>query len=226
MRIELHIARVFVDGAGEYGSPVGIVPDARAMSAEDQQQLAHELGYPETIFVTDPGVCKIRTLTPREEIPFAGQPTIGAAWVLGQAPRTLPAMLTLPRGTIEVWQDSGWIWAQAPLSWMPAWCHERVPALEVLESLDGPLDAVQDATQLWSWIDESKGHVRARTFASRYGIGEDEATGSASMQLAATLGRNLLLHHGAGSQVAARPGPPGYAALGGRVVLDEVRQIG
>jgi predicted PhzF superfamily epimerase YddE/YHI9 len=57
-------------------------------------------------------------------------------------------------------------------------------------------------------------------FAARYGIAEDEACGSASMRLAAALGRELTLYHGNGSIIHARPGPPGTAEIGGRVVSD------
>ncbi|MGH9641457.1 MAG: PhzF family phenazine biosynthesis protein [Terriglobales bacterium] len=214
-----------MDDAGDYGSLTGVVPDATTMSPTEQQQLAHELGYPETIFVQDPGDLRIRTLTPKEEIPFAGQPSVGAAWLLGQLRGTLPQTLKLPCGSISVWGNGDRVWVQAPLSWMPAWTHEMVPSLKTLEALEGPLDPVQDATQLWTWVDEEKGHIRARTFASRFGIHEDESTGSASMQLAATLGREICIDHGAGSRIAAKPGPPGYAAVGGRVVEEERRSL-
>jgi hypothetical protein len=40
------------------------------------------------------------------------------------------------------------------------------------------------------------------------------------MRLAAALGRELTLYHGNGSIIHARPGPPGTAEIGGRVVSD------
>lgn len=47
--MELYVVRVFVDDNGNYGSLAGVVPDARGMSPRDQQQLANELGYSETM---------------------------------------------------------------------------------------------------------------------------------------------------------------------------------
>ena len=57
-------------------------------------------------------------------------------------------------------------------------------------------------------------------FAARYGVGEDEACGSACLRLAAAVGREITVRHGAGSIVRAQPGPPGAAEIGGRVVSD------
>ncbi len=80
-------------------------------------------------------------------------------------------------------------------------------------------------TQLWAWQDETAGTMRVRTFASRAGIPEDEACGSGAMRIAAALGRQLTLHHGRGSIIHAKPGPPGYADIGGQVTEDEPRTV-
>jgi predicted PhzF superfamily epimerase YddE/YHI9 len=65
--------------------------------------------------------------------------------------------------------------------------------------------------------------MRVRTFASRAGIREDEACGSGAMRMAAAFGRPLTLHHGHGSLIFAKPGPPGYADVGGLVAEDAPR---
>jgi predicted PhzF superfamily epimerase YddE/YHI9 len=83
----------------------------------------------------------------------------------------------------------------------------------------------QDADQFWAWIDEQAGTVRARVFAARYGVPQDEACGSASMLLAAQLGRAITIKHGSGSLVQASPAPDGMADLGGRVVWDHERAV-
>ena len=64
-----------------------------------------------------------------------------------------------------------------------------------------------------------------RTFASRAGIPEDEACGSGAMRMAAAFGRQLILHHGRGSIIYAKPGPPGYADIGGYVTEDAPRTV-
>jgi hypothetical protein len=89
-----------------------------------------------------------------------------------------------------------------------------------VEALTGPLSPNQDMTQLWAWEDEAAGVMRVRTFASRVGIAEDEACGSGAMRMAAAFGRCLVLHHGRGSIIHAKPGPPGYADIGGYVAED------
>jgi predicted PhzF superfamily epimerase YddE/YHI9 len=81
-------------------------------------------------------------------------------------------------------------------------------------------------TQLWAWINEDQGSMRVRTFASRAGLAEDEACGSGAMRMAAAFGRPLTLYHGRGSIIFARPGPPGFAAIGGYVAEDAPRNIG
>jgi predicted PhzF superfamily epimerase YddE/YHI9 len=66
--------------------------------------------------------------------------------------------------------------------------------------------------------------IRERVFAVRYGIAEDEATGSAAITLSARLGRELEIRQGAGSRILARPLGNGMVEIGGRVELDEVRE--
>jgi trans-2,3-dihydro-3-hydroxyanthranilate isomerase len=68
------------------GNQLGVVPDARGLSDEEMQAIAREMNVAETTFVlpaTRAGcVARIRIFTPGREMPFAGHPTIGTAWVL------------------------------------------------------------------------------------------------------------------------------------------------
>jgi predicted PhzF superfamily epimerase YddE/YHI9 len=75
----------------------------------------------------------------------------------------------------------------------------------------------------WAWIDEAAGAVRARAFPVRIGIAEDEATGSAATKLCARLGRAIDIRQGRGSRILARPGANGLVEIGGRSVVDELR---
>ena len=75
----------------------------------------------------------------------------------------------------------------------------------------------------WAYADEAAGNVRARVFPRAVGIAEDEATGSAAVQLATRLGREIEIRQGRGSRILARPAGDGRAEIGGRSVLDEVR---
>ena len=91
-----------------------------------------------------------------------------------------------------------------------------------VDALRGPPEG-HDAVGVWAWVDEGAGVVRERVFCPRYGIDEDEATGSAAITLAARLGRQLDIRQGAGSRILARPLDDGMVEIGGRVELDEVR---
>ena len=62
-----------------------------------------------------------------------------------------------------------------------------------------------------------------RVFPVAIGIAEDEATGSAAVQLGALLDRELEIRQGRGSRIVARPLGDGRVEIGGRSVLDHVR---
>jgi trans-2,3-dihydro-3-hydroxyanthranilate isomerase len=79
------IADVFTDRALA-GNQLAVFTDARDLDELTMQQLALELGFSESVFVLPPregGTVRIRIFTPRNEIPFAGHPCLGTAFVLG-----------------------------------------------------------------------------------------------------------------------------------------------
>ena len=78
------------------GNQLAVFPDAVGIADQAMQRLAREFNFSETTFVlppTDPScTCRVRIFTPRQELPFAGHPTLGTAAVLarrdgGQASR-------------------------------------------------------------------------------------------------------------------------------------------
>jgi predicted PhzF superfamily epimerase YddE/YHI9 len=77
---------------------------------------------------------------------------------------------------------------------------------------------------VWAWVDEATGDVRARYFATDYGIAEDEATGAAAVAMGGDLRRDLAIHQGVGSEILVRPQPDGTIEIGGRVELVEIRE--
>jgi predicted PhzF superfamily epimerase YddE/YHI9 len=219
--VAIEVLRVFTDDRDRHGNPLGVVLDGAAVAGSQQRQkLATALGYSETIFIDDAERGRLRIFTPATELPFAGHPTIGAAWLLARELGRPPATLDAPGGVVTTWTQDDTVWVRGLLASTPAWWHERLDTSSEVAQLTGPPSPDQDATQLWAWHDEPAGVIRARVFAARYGVHEDEATGSACMRLAAALGRAITIHHGDGSVVQARPGPPGTAEIGGRVVSD------
>jgi predicted PhzF superfamily epimerase YddE/YHI9 len=77
---------------------------------------------------------------------------------------------------------------------------------------------------VWAWIDEAAGMIRARYFATDYGIVEDEATGAAAVKMGAVLGRPLTIRQGVGSEIVVSPLADGSVEIGGRVALVEIRE--
>ena len=75
------------------GNPLAVFLDARGLDDAVMQQIAREMNLSETVFLF-PGsrpdcVAALRIFTPAREVPFAGHPTVGTAWVLaahGMAP--------------------------------------------------------------------------------------------------------------------------------------------
>lgn len=76
---------VFTDTPLE-GNPLGVFPRAEEMPSRLYQRVARELNLSETVFMTpdDPAEADagIRIFTPATELPFAGHPTLGAAYAL------------------------------------------------------------------------------------------------------------------------------------------------
>jgi trans-2,3-dihydro-3-hydroxyanthranilate isomerase len=68
------------------GNPLAVVPDAAALSSAQMQAIAGEFNLAETTFVLPPQnsahTAQVRIFTPRAELPFAGHPNIGTAYVL------------------------------------------------------------------------------------------------------------------------------------------------
>ncbi len=70
------------------GNQLAVIPDARGLDPEQMQHIAREFNYSETTFVFPPEQGhdrKVRIFTPAREVPFAGHPNIGTAFVLASA---------------------------------------------------------------------------------------------------------------------------------------------
>jgi trans-2,3-dihydro-3-hydroxyanthranilate isomerase len=78
------VADVFTDRPLT-GNQLAVFTDAREIPEEQLQPLAKEMNFSETVFVYPPeqgGHVKIRIFTPASEMPFAGHPVLGSAFVL------------------------------------------------------------------------------------------------------------------------------------------------
>jgi predicted PhzF superfamily epimerase YddE/YHI9 len=219
---KLHVVRVFCDDDGRGGNPLGVFLDGAGVPERDRQGIAAELGFSETVFVDDAERGEMRLFTPAVELPFAGHPVVGTAWLLAREREPVPT-LRPPAGTVPVRIEGDVTFAAARPEWSPPFEFVEAGSPEEVDALDGPPEG-HDLLDVWAWIDEPAGIVRARVFPPRYGIAEDEATGSAAVRLGALLGRELDIRQGTGSRILARPIDYGVVEIGGQVELAEVRE--
>ena len=77
-------------GTAFTGNPLAVVLDAEDLTTEQMQKLAREFNLSETSFplpAPEGATYGLRIFTPYTELPFAGHPSVGAAWVLRQLGR-------------------------------------------------------------------------------------------------------------------------------------------
>jgi len=217
----LHVLRVFTGEDGGHGNPLGVFLDGGAVPEGRRQPVATELGFSETVFVEDAAAGACRIFTPASELPFAGHPTVGTAWLLDREGHGVDR-LRVPAGEVAVRREGGLTFAAARAEWCPPWDLVELAAPAEVDALtEAP--AGRGMAYCWAWVDEGAGLVRTRCFAPEQDIAEDEATGSGAIALCAALGRPLRIDQGHGSLLHAVPLGDGRAEVGGRVVLDEVR---
>ena len=120
------VADVFTDTPLE-GNGVAVFTDARELPEETLQPLARELNLAETVFVYPPasdGHARIRIFTPTVEMPFAGHPVLGTAFVLAQPLQLVEIRLETLVGTIPVRLER----EGAAISF--GWMDQPVPSVE------------------------------------------------------------------------------------------------
>lgn len=231
MALDVAVLRVFTDAHGDYGNLLGVV-DASLVQVGDRQRIATELGYSETIFVDQPtpgtSTTTARIFTPAVELPFAGHPTVGAAWWLRDL-GTPVNTLQVPAGLVQVGHDQrpdgDFTVITARAEWAPDFSIYDLDSVEDVLAAD-PDDYGEDVEHyLWAWIDESEGSIRSRLFASHLGIPEDEATGAGAVRITDYLSRDVSITQGKGSQIRTQWSADGWVKVAGRVVDDGVRQI-
>ncbi|MUL80287.1 MULTISPECIES: PhzF family phenazine biosynthesis protein [unclassified Mycolicibacterium] len=227
MAIDVTVLRVFTDSDGKYGNPLGVV-DNSTVAPGDRQRIATELGYSETVFVDLPLPCvssaNAHIFTPVAEMPFAGHPTVGASWwlrVLGRPVHTL----RVPAGIVQVEYDGDQAAISARSEWAPEFAIHDLSTTEELFAAepDDYADGVEH--YLWTWLDRDRGVMRSRMFAAHLGIAEDEATGSAAVQMTDYLSRDLTIVQGKGSVIETRWNPEGWVRVAGRVVNDGTTRL-
>src|SRR3954471_1476414 len=88
----------------EGGNPAGVVLDASALSDAEMQQIAADVGYSESAFVTtrDDGSYDVRYFSPAMEVPFCGHATIAIAVALAERDGAGSLIFHARAGTVPV----------------------------------------------------------------------------------------------------------------------------
>ena len=138
MDLAYRIVNVFTVGDDPFsGNPLAVFENAAELDDDEMQALARQMNLSETTFVTgrgDDGVdADVRILTPSYEMPFAGHPTLGTAYVVGAllAGRD-DVVLGMPAGRVPV-SGNGSRWtlttAVPPSSRPPTATYEELAAM-------------------------------------------------------------------------------------------------
>jgi trans-2,3-dihydro-3-hydroxyanthranilate isomerase len=117
-KLTFHIVDVFAEEK-YFGNQLAVFQRAEVLSSEEMQKIAREVNFSETTFIlTDKqnnGGFDVRIFTPKEEVPFAGHPTLGTAHIIRNEilkVNTEKVILNLAVGQIPVTysnNDYGWM---------------------------------------------------------------------------------------------------------------------
>jgi trans-2,3-dihydro-3-hydroxyanthranilate isomerase len=209
------IVRVFTRG-GAGGNHLGVVNDVSGLDDESMQAIAAELGFSETVFADWRDIDRppqLRIFTPSAELPFAGHPLVGAAWVYTHLGPGGPGVLECPAGVVgyRAEGDAVWVEATVPVSvdgtapgghavtaaglprpirtWtvrlpIPYLVAEMADDSEVTAAKPDP--GLIGETEIYVFHRDGA-DVHARFFAPALGVVEDPATGRAAVALAHVL---------------------------------------
>lgn len=219
---ELHVLRVFCGADGAGGNALGVFLDGADVPEGERQAAAAQIGFSETVFVEDAGSATLRIFTPVVELPFAGHPLVGTAWLLARE-RAPVSVLRPPAGEVPARADATRAYVAGRPEWAPPFEWTELGSPAEVEALEGPPGG-HDLIGVFAWSGDAT--VRARVFPRRLGIEEDEATGAAAVRLGALLARPLTIEQGRGSVIEVHPRDDGLVEVGGRVELEEARAYG
>src|SRR5437764_1561729 len=138
------VADVFTDRP-LVGNQLAVFTDGRDVGDETMQALAREMNFSETVFVLPPsaeGHARIRIFTPETELPFAGHPVLGSAFVLAAPLQLGEIKLETGAGIVPVVLER----EGARISF--GWMSQPVPRWEPFERADELLEILGVQSQL------------------------------------------------------------------------------
>jgi trans-2,3-dihydro-3-hydroxyanthranilate isomerase len=148
-RLRYVVTDVFTD-TPLAGNQLAVFTDARDLDPLTMQALAKEMNFSETVFVLPPQAedadVRIRIFTPVSELPFAGHPVLGAAFVLGGPLQKIVLRLETGGGVVPVELERegaeirfGWMEQPIP-SWEPFAAADELLAVLGVERSGLPVE--------------------------------------------------------------------------------------
>ena len=151
---EYRVLRVFCADDGSGGNELAVFLDGAAVPPSERQEAARRIGFSETVFVDDRAGGVVQIFTPTVEMPFAGHPLVGTAWLLANTGE-LPGIVRPPAGDVPARTEGDRAWVAGrpsgrPRSSSSSWARRPV------EALGGPPGG-HDLIGAWAWEDEATG---------------------------------------------------------------------
>jgi trans-2,3-dihydro-3-hydroxyanthranilate isomerase len=132
------VCDVFTDRALT-GNQLAVFTNGSGLDVDTMQALAREMAFSETVFVwpaTSGGHARIRIFTPVSEIPFAGHPTLGSAFVIGTTVQLDELRLETGKGVVPVHLEREG--ARVVFGWM----SQPIPTISVFAEAKRALEAL------------------------------------------------------------------------------------
>ena len=204
-----------------FGNPVAVVIGAEHSDTEEMQRIANWTNLSETTFLLKPNVAGadyfLRIFTPRQELPFAGHPTIGSAHAAiesGFVGKKSRLRQECGAGVLEIAVADGKIFVKGPEARIadvrrplpyaskllridvgPVWIVGELADAKTLGELKPDLTALtaftldHEATgvTLFAPSGEKDTAIHVRSFAPAHGIAEDPVCGTGNIAVAAYL---------------------------------------
>jgi trans-2,3-dihydro-3-hydroxyanthranilate isomerase len=149
------VADVFTD-TPLTGNQLAVFTDGREVDDATMQALAKEMSFSETVFVLPSEIAhaRIRIFTPAAELPFAGHPTLGSAFVLGQPLQLTEIRLEMDAGVVPVRLEREG--ARVSFGWMT----QPIPTWRAYERAEELLSVLGVGSELpVDWYDLGPSHV-------------------------------------------------------------------
>jgi len=214
-QVDVFTARPFL------GNPVAVVIGAEGLSTPQMQQIAGWTNLSETTFLLAPTVpgagYKLRIFTPRQELPFAGHPTIGSAHAALESgfARAVDGRLKQEcgAGLLELAVEDGRIFVKAPQPRLrevatplfggkvlrvdvgPVWVVADLGEARSVDALQPDMAAIAEMSAalaatgatVFGRTGNRDVPIHVRSFAPAHGIPEDPVCGSGNISVAAYL---------------------------------------